>query len=507
MRKLKTTFLALSILSLCFSETYAQINPFNKMKKTEIMGIQLKNLSFKSVTALKTMERQFTKLEEAIENNNYKAGANNVKYIKKGIATIKASNPSINVSALESRLNNLEGKIGKDPRLVAQEQEKKASEKRKAALDKERKESAEAQRKERREAEIAHLKKLKSQGFNVSRNAMGKAGPDVKLDFSSSRVWPGVTLHSLLTHYTGLTMSLDGKLQIPKLIFSFLPPNLEGGDIPNYSSDIKEEVMVVAKVVDRKTQKELGAFYFDVNPYQNTFSHGEQHTGHGYDKVIQMKEGQYDLKFYGTGTHFFTLPFKVIKKKSKDPYSVFPEVYFLKGPWENWGYITTDDSKTGGKQWLQFMFYIDYDNPEVESEYKQAVNSEVMYRGTVYRGTTKIGLLLPQKAQAEKRGKNFDRTATATRGTWTTMGSYLAKLNWKHEDNKSRYVNLKTLKDGQYTIVLEVKDAHGKYTKKTFPFQISGGKPIGHSSSTRGKHNDKYTFMESGLGYIFIKAQ
>ncbi len=502
MKKIKIIFLALFTLSICFSQTYAQVNTFNKMKKTEIMGIQLENLSFKSINTLKTMERQFVKLEEAIENKNYGASTNNAKYIKKGISTIKELNPSINVSTLESRLNNLESKIGKDPREVALEQEKKASENRKATLEQERKEELESKRKDRREQELANLKRLKSQGVNVSRNAMGKSGPDVKLDFSSSRIWPGVTLHSLLAHYTGLTMSLDGKLQIPKLIFSFLPPDLEGGDIPNYSGQTKEEVMVLAKVVNRQTQEELGTFYFDVNPYQNTFSFGEQHKGNGFDKIIQMREGEYNLKFYGTGTHFFTFPFKVIKKKAKDPYSTFPEVYFLKGPWEDWGYITTTTTRNEGKNRLQFMFYMDYDNPEVESEYKQAITSEVKYKGTIYKGSSRIGILLPERRTANT-GKKYHRTASVTRGTWTAEGSVLVK----NADMNAQYIHLEELENGQYTIVFEVEDSQGKYTKKTFPFKISEGKLIGHSSSTRGRHNDKYTFMEPGLGYTFIKAQ
>lgn len=300
-------------------------------------------------------------------------------------------------------------------------------------------------------------------------------------------------------------MSLDGKLQTPKLVFSFLPPDLEGGEIPNYSSFLKEEVMVTAKVVNKQTNEELGTFYYNVNPYQNTFSNGAQHQGNGFDKVIQMIEGQYDLKFYGTGTHFFTFPFEVVKKKAKDVYSVYPEVYFLKGPWEDWAYIA--DSGIGGKEALLFKFYMNYDNPEVENEYKQDIEADILFKGTVYRGSTKVGVLLPQDEVANRTGEKFHRAATVTRGVWSAIGTTLVKPDWRNKDNYRHIIDIKDLKDGNYKLVLEVEDANKQYTKKTFPLKISGGKIIGHSSTTRGQHNDKYTFMEPGLGKIFIKAQ
>lgn len=300
-------------------------------------------------------------------------------------------------------------------------------------------------------------------------------------------------------------MSLDGKLQTPKLVFSFLPPDLEGGGIPNYSSFVKDEVMVTSKVVNRVTGEELGSFYYSINPFQNTFSNGVQHQGNGFDKVVQLREGQYDLKFYGTGTHFFTFPFEVVKKKAKNVYSVYPEVYFLKGPWEDWAYIT--DSGVGGKNALLFKFYMDYDNPEVENEYKQDIEGEIMFKGTIYKGSTKVGVLMPQPSLADKTGEKFHRAATVTRGVWNTYGATLVKPNWRDDDDYQDIMDMADLQDGNYKLVLEVENANKQYFKKTFPFKISGSKLVGHSSTVRGQHKGKYTFMEPGLGYTFIKAQ
>lgn len=463
------------------------------------------SMSFKGKTVLKTLERQFERLEGAIQKGDYKTGATNVKYIKKGMLAIKASDPDFDLSELESKLALLEGQPGEDPAIAIAEKEEAEANERQAAYANQQQEQKAAMQAEQRKRELEFAKRLKAQGRDVSRNAMGVSGPNVKLDFSSARMWPGVTLQSLLATHSGLVMSLDGKLQTPKLIFSFLPPDLQGGEIPKYDSFIKEEVMITAKVVHRASAEEMGTFYYSINPYQNTFSNGTQHQGQGFDRVVQLKEGDFDLKFYGTGTHFFTLPFKVVKKKATDPYSVFPEVYFLKGPWEDWAYIA--DSGIGGKKALLFKFFMDYDNPEVENEYKQDIETDILFKGTVYRGSAKVGVLMPQDEVANRTGEKFHRAATVTRGIWNAIGTTLVKLDWRNKDNYRHIIDISDLSDGNYSLVLEVEDAHKQYTKKTFPFKISGGKLIGDSSTTRGKHGDKYTFMEPGLGKTFIKAQ
>lgn len=134
------------------------------------------------------MDKQFDRLEKAIEKGDYKTSTNNVKYIKKGIAVIKQNDPNLDLRKIESRLKNLENQIGPDPLITKEAAEKKLAATKKANYEKERNTTLDAQRKEQRERELAYAKQLKSQGADISRNAMGKSGPDVKLDFNSSRV-------------------------------------------------------------------------------------------------------------------------------------------------------------------------------------------------------------------------------------------------------------------------------------------------------------------------------
>lgn len=501
---MRRILIATFLTGTLFFFTQQHLNAQGILKKVKT-ATNSQSMSFKGKSVLKTLERQLERLEEAIQKGDHRTGSMNVKYIKKGLLTIKGSDPNFDLGEIERKLVLLEGQIGEDPAIAITEKEEAEASTRRVAYANQQQERQAAMQAEQRKRELEFAKRLKAQGRNVSRNAMGVSGSDVKLDFSSARMWPGVTLQSLLATHSGLVLSLDGKLQIPKLIFSFLPPDLESGEIPKYDSFVKEEVMMTAKVIHRLTGDEMGTFYYNINPYQNTFSNGTQHQGQGFDRVIQLKEGDFDLKFYGTGTHFFTFPFKVLKKKATNPYSVFPEVYFLKGPWEDWAYIA--DSGIGGKKALLFKFFMDYDNPEVENEYKQDIETEILFKGTVFRGSNKVGVLLPQDEVADRTGEKFHRAATVTRGIWNAIGTTLVKPDWRNKDNYRHIIDISDLSDGNYRLVLEVKDAHKQYTKKTFPFKISGGKVVGHSSTTRGEHGDKYTFMESGLGKIFIKAQ
>lgn len=188
---MKQTTIKISILGILLLGNFnlsAQNKLLNKLKNKEVMGFNLKDMSLKSATTLKLMEKQFERLEKAIGEGDYRTSANNVKYIKKGLIAIKKVDPSLDVSTLESRLQLLESKIGPDPNILKQTTENATALNKQKAFENEKVEKLQAQQKEQRAREIAFAKQMAAQGHKVSRNAMGKAGPNVKLDFNSARV-------------------------------------------------------------------------------------------------------------------------------------------------------------------------------------------------------------------------------------------------------------------------------------------------------------------------------
>ncbi|MEL6719254.1 MAG: hypothetical protein AAFP82_11100, partial [Bacteroidota bacterium] len=116
----------------------------------------------------------------------------------------------------------------------------------------------------------------------------------------------------------------------------FLPNQTTAGKEVDFRSNYIHEIVLWADVVDMATQQNAGTLHFIA--YDHNIGHPkttiEQKSGTPQDEFtdfVQLKEGQYELRFFAGGTHYYTFPFKVKKKNSDNAYAAMSELYFLEG--------------------------------------------------------------------------------------------------------------------------------------------------------------------------------
>ena len=190
-------------------------------------------------------------------------------------------------------------------------------------------------------------------------------------------------------------------------------------------------------------------------------------------------------------------------KEADDPYAAISEAYFLEGPWEDWNYFYFSPS-TGGFIWNHYM---DNTTMDIENEYRveklktYGVRYELYKDGKLFgvhdtrRNGTKYMTINDPKGYTEENAK---------RTRWSENNTEIAAMPGPRKDH---WDNLKKedFSDGNYKMIVFLKDCEGMEWSNTFHFTVVGEKFIGSDQQNRSKHDDPKTIIEGGRDKIWIK--
>ncbi|MFK7934636.1 MAG: hypothetical protein AB8G22_14085 [Saprospiraceae bacterium] len=327
----------------------------------------------------------------------------------------------------------------------------------------------------------------------------------VKLDFSSSPFSPAITMHSLLSD--GVQMTVDGKLSTKNLLVNFLPPKTAKGAQANYDEFKKENLLLTSDLVNTTTDKTIGQFHYSVNSASKVDAYMNQKpVNDDGDFFHKIGAGQYTLKFYAGGEHFYTFPFEVVAIKNDDPYGAFSEVLFLKGAWEQWNYF--DVQETAGKEIMVWHHFMDNTTTDIENEFRTESNCDYKFRYELLRNGKVFGV--HDSRMSGSKGERYNKTVdyanqSARRTHWVDQGVQLSRIpgdpkNWDK-------LELKDFTDGNYEMHVYTVDCAKNELKRSFPFSVKNGKFVYHAQQNRKMHSDAKTIVEGGREQYWFKAK
>lgn len=359
----------------------------------------------------------------------------------------------------------------------------------------------------------AQLKGLKKNLEKAKNSITGKssATKNVELDFESKSRMPAVAWYSLLE---GVRLSLDGKLTIAKgLDVYFLPDQTTSGKKVNFRSNYIHEIVLWADVIDMATQENTGTLHFIA--YDHNVGHPkttiEQKVGTGQDEFtdfVQLKDGNYELRFFAGGTHYYTFPFEVIKKSGDNAYAAMSELYFLEGDnlWSDYAYMKFTYNESHNQNVLtEFAFYLENEDTNVKNASYPEEQIPAEYNAVIKKGNQLIGTQY-WGANGEAQYQPALHDGDSKRGVWTkivrSVDCYPRRLK-RANKNRPQVVSMEAdLSDGNYTVEVSIKRKDQPLEKRIFPFTVKGGK-IQSLAETQGK--DPKQVLEQGPEIIFLK--
>ncbi|MBX2872703.1 MAG: hypothetical protein KTR30_11400 [Saprospiraceae bacterium] len=339
---------------------------------------------------------------------------------------------------------------------------------------------------------------------NAFKSKKSKASK-VELDFSSTPYMPAITMESLLSG--GIHLTVDGKLTTKGLSVAFLPTKTKKGEKANYDAFKKEDLLLRAEVVDRLSKNVLGTFHYSVNPVLKIGSVMNQKQVQETDDFIQITAGDFQLDFYAGSTHYYTFPFEVIKKTTDDAYAAFSECLFLKGPWEEWNYFDfTDYNDHQNIVWHHFM---DNTTTNIENEFRVEKNCDYKFKYELRKDGKIIGAY-DSRMQGSKKGsinlpKDYN-SGGSTRTKWINTSVQVTKIPGTNPDVWQQ-LRRSDFTDGKYEMIVYTIDCTNQEKKRSFPFQVSGGKFVLHQQQNRKAHQDHTSIVEGGPGQFWYRKQ
>ncbi|MFN3850400.1 MAG: hypothetical protein ACK4NY_13275 [Spirosomataceae bacterium] len=318
-------------------------------------------------------------------------------------------------------------------------------------------------------------------------------------DFSTANFPPAVAWFDLLDNERFRFDITKGELRLMALHVAFLPTkSKDGKDIiyrPSLSSSKGYENLrppVRADIVDATTGVLKGQQFFKVEDYILPFKKMvlvEEFNGDYFPFWVNVKEGNYEVRFYLGKSHFYTFPFQVEKKTNPDAYAPVKDLYFLKGAWEDWARIQFDE-RSGE---VLPSIYLTERNLDIKS----ATNWDdtVPMRGLVK--ITRNGTLVATYGQTSNSG-DF----TPSNGKWTRC-QFLA---YKAGTNDREMFTKADMKDGNYVMDVNVKNPkNGKSVVAKYGFTVKGGVILPHSKADRNQNKDPLTVLEQGKEFYYFK--
>jgi len=283
---------------------------------------------------------------------------------------------------------------------------------------------------------------------------------------------PSVTLLSLLS---GTEVSDNGNLRMNFYRATFVPNKTPSGETVDM---IRNDNVAYTKIYFNDQFVKDGK-YGDAN----FFMEGKQlsYEDDRNSSDIQLdKEGKYRIDFYAGGKMIHKFEFEVAKKTNDDPYATSNVLWYSKGPWDKYAYVTP---QTTGN--FIFGFYM------MHTEFKPNPNDA--------RSTSKKVIWYPE---LYKDGKLISvankQTATVKRGEWDEFTTSMKLIGAKD------YLKIAELADGNYSMKVKVD---GEAAPRVYPFAMKGGQIVYSDKQDRTKNTDPLTLIEGWNNYFWLERK
>lgn len=318
-------------------------------------------------------------------------------------------------------------------------------------------------------------------------------------DFSTANFPPAIAWFDLLDASKFAFDITKGEIRLNGIHVSFLPTKSKDGKDINYRPSLSTskgyENMrppIRADIVDAATGALKGQQFFKVEDYIPPFKKMvlvDQFGGDYFPFFANVKEGSYEIRFFLGKTPFYTFPFQVEKKTNPDSYAPVKDLYFLKGPWEDWARIQFDEQS--GE--VLPSIYLTERNLNIKSETNW--NDTVPMKGLVK--ISRNGTLVATYGQTINSGDfNPDN------GKWTRCQF----LTFKAGSNDKETFKKADMKDGNYVMEVNIKNPkNGKTVVGKYGFTVKGGEIQSHPKADRNQNKDQLTILEQGKEFYYFK--
>lgn len=289
------------------------------------------------------------------------------------------------------------------------------------------------------------------------------------------------------------------------LTVSFLPKTEEGGGKAVYGPEANQHKI---EAFLKEGDKQLAKFVFRIGREEGPYT---EISGVSSGSVTATKAGYVGsytftnnancvLEFTIDGKLFQKFPFKVEKKENSDAYAKYPHMFFLEGPWSDFGYINIPDNKDDSS--VYFKFYSRHQNLEY-------VSKDYFYAIKMYKDG-KIFAINPVSSGFDAYKPIADMVDA--KRIWKRYEKPLFKAA-----NTNKLIFGRDLRqDGNYEVrVMYYEDSKpgskqiaGPWGQKmdVYAFQIKGGKIVHQGRQDRATKDNEF-FIEGGRDAWWIQKK
>ncbi|MEM6784647.1 MAG: hypothetical protein AAF624_13040 [Bacteroidota bacterium] len=180
-----------------------------------------------------------------------------------------------------------------------------------------------------------------------------------------------------------------------------------------------------------------------------------------------LAAGAYQLDFFLDDRHFWSLPFEVVSMGTSDPYSTRGASLFLRGLWDDIGYVSFNSREIDASPQVYFSFY------------KQALRAD-LERRTEFEYVAVI-----KRSGRTVAAHDIDRTCQRVDdplGAYTqadhSTGPYTASFYLLPQDcvGSPKVLRMEHLIDGAYTLELTLTGPNVDNEVRTYSFEIAEGR-------------------------------
>jgi hypothetical protein len=298
------------------------------------------------------------------------------------------------------------------------------------------------------------------------------AASGVTLDWKQYPQTPAITMKSLLE---GTEVFTGGSLRMNFYRATFIPNKKASGQPVDMIYD--KNVLTTKIYINDQFVKD-GIYpdgSYSMEGKQNTYRDDRNASD------IQLdKEGKYRIDFFAGGVQFYTFDFEVFKKVDSDPYATNNTLWFSKGPWDKYAFVTPETS--GNFIFGFYMMHTDFKpNPNDPRKKSKSVNwyPELMQNGKVISVANK-------------------KTDIIDQGEWkdcTTSMKLIGAKDW---------LKIADLKDGSYTMKITVD---GEAAPRMYDFKMAGGNIVQSDRQDRTKNKDPKTLLEGWNNFFWLERK
>jgi len=302
-----------------------------------------------------------------------------------------------------------------------------------------------------------------------SSSSIGGGEAPVTLDWKQYPQTPAVTMKSLLE---GTEVSPGGNLRMNFYRATFIPSKKSSGQDVDmiYDHHVLSTKVYINDQLERTIIYSGGSYTIDKkqNSYEAAITNSDMDI---------TKEGKYRIDFFAGGVLYYTFDFEVFKKLDSDPYASAPQMWFSKGPWDRYAYVTPQS--TGNFIFGLYLMHTDLKpDPNNARKTSKSVNwnADLMQNGKV--------ISVPNK-----------HTAIVKQGEWEASETSVKLIGAKD------YLKIAELKDGSYTMKVTIE---GEAAPRLYDFKMAGGAVVLSDKQDRAKNKDPKTLVEGWNNYFWL---